>query len=134
MRIKRSLVLAIALLGACKPPTPAEQMDSIQSWLATAGMAGDAWLRHTTPDKYSRQTLKLSSETVHQISNDLLASLPPAMDSAAVDSVLSRSRGRLDQLARLIDAKNSPDFRQQLDSLRSDEKIVKALSDSMPKQ
>jgi hypothetical protein len=134
MRLKRSLVIAIALLGACKPPTPAEQMDSIQSWLATARMAGDAWLRHTTPDKYSRQTLMLSSETLLQVSNDLLASLPPAIDSAALDSVLTRSRGRLDQMARLIEAKNSPDFRHQLDSLRADEKIVKALSDSMPKQ
>ncbi len=134
MRLKRPLVIAIVLLVACKPPTPAERMDSIQSWLATAQMVGEAWLRHTTPDKYSRQTLELSRETVLQISSSLLASLPPATDSASLDAVLTRSRGRLDQMARLIAARNSPDFRRQLDSLRGDEKIVKALSDSMPKQ
>jgi hypothetical protein len=134
MRLKPPLVLAIILLGACKPPTPEEQMDSIKSWLATSEMVGEAWLRHTTPDKYSRQTLELSRRTVLQISSDLLPSLPPAVDSAMLDSVLVRSRGHLDQMARLIQAKNSPDFRSQLDSLRADEKIVEQISDGMPKQ
>jgi hypothetical protein len=109
-------------------------MDSIKSWLATAEMVGQTWLRHTTPDKYSRQTLELSRETLLQISNDLLASPPPAIDSAMLDSVLVRSRGRLAQMARLIDSKNSPDFRRQLDSLRADKKIVEQISDKMPKQ
>ena len=134
MRLKRPLVIAIVLLVACKPPTPAQQMDSIQSWLATAEMVGQGWLRHTTPDKYSRQTLELSRETVLQISSDLLASLPPAVDSAKLDAVLVRSRRRLDQMARLIESKNSPDFRRQLDSLSADKKIVEQISDGMPKQ
>jgi len=134
MRLKRTLVVAIALLSACKLPTPAEQMDSIQSWLATAGMVGEAWLRHTTPDKYSRETLELSRETLFKISADLLASLPPATDSAMLDSILVRSRGRVDRMARLIAARNAPEFARQLDSLRADEKLVKALSEGMPKQ
>jgi len=134
MRLKQTLVVAIALLGACKSPTPAEQMDSIQSWLATAGMVGEAWLRHATPDKDSRKTLELSRETLFKISNDLLASLPPATDSATLDGILVRSRGRVDMMARLIAARNAPEFAHQLDSLRADEKLVKALSESMSKQ
>jgi hypothetical protein len=134
MRRKLPIVLAIMLLGACKPPTPEEQMDSIKSWLATSEMVAEGWLRHSTPDKYSRQTLELSHETLLQISGDLLGSLPPAVDSAMLDSVLVRSRGHVDQMARLIQAKNSPDFRRQLDSLRADEKIVEQISDGMPKQ
>ena len=134
MRLKLPLALAITLLGACKPPTPEEQMDSIKSWLATSEMVAEAWLRHTTPDKYSRQTLELSRETLLQISTDMLASPPRAVDSAALDSVLVRSRGHLDQMARLIVAKNSPDFRRQLDSLRADEKIVEQIGNAMPKQ
>jgi hypothetical protein len=134
MRLKLPLALAITLLGACKPPTPEEQMDSIKSWLATSEMVAEAWLRHTTPDKYSRQTLELSRETLLQISTDMLASLPRAVDSAALDRALVGSRGHLDQMARLIVAKNSPDFRRQLDSLRADEKIVEQIANSMPKQ
>lgn len=109
-------------------------MDSIQSWLATAQMAGEAWLRRTTPDKYTRQTLELSRETLFKISNNLLASLPPATDSAALDSLLVRSRGRVDKMARSIAARNAPEFARQLDSLRADEKLVKARSESMSRQ
>ena len=134
MRLKRPLVVTIALLGACKSPTPAEQMDSIKSWLATAEMVGQSWLRHSTPDKSSRQTLELSHERLLQISTDLLASPPLAVDSARLDSILVRSRGHVDRMARLIEAKNSPDFRRQLDSLRADEKIVEQISNAMPKQ
>jgi hypothetical protein len=134
MRLKRPLVVAIVLLGACKPPTPAKQMDSIKSWLATEEMVGEGWLRRSTPDKYSRETLELSRETLFQISNDLLAALPPQTDSAMLDSVLVSAHRHVDRMARLITARNSPDFRIQLDSLRADEKLVKALSEGMSEQ
>src|SRR5712671_3738096 len=110
MRAKRLLVLSLILAAACKPPTPAEQLDSILSWVGTAGMVGDAWLRHTTPDKYSRQTLELSSATVGQISKDLLKSPPAGIDTAALDSALTKSRAMITKMATLITAKNSPEF------------------------
>jgi hypothetical protein len=134
MHLKRFLVAALLLLTACKPPTPAEQLDSVLSWLATAGMAGDAWLRHTTPDRYTRQTLELSHQTLLQLGDDILKTPPPGLDSASLDSVLTRSRGRVAQMARLVEQKNSPAFRGQLDSLRADEKLVKLLSDSLSSQ
>jgi len=132
-RMRAKLFLAIPLIfsTACKPPTPAEQMNSVISWLATAGMAGDAWLRHTTPDKYTRQTLELSHDTLLQISDHLLKSPPPGIDTASLDSVLTRSRGRIAQMARLVEAKNSPAFVSQLDSLRGDQRIVKRFSGSI---
>jgi hypothetical protein len=131
MRMKRLLIISVVAVTACKSPTPAEQMDSIQSWLATAEMVGEAWLRHTTPDKYSRQTLELSRETLLQISTDLLKSPPHSVDSASLDSILTRSRVNVAQMARLIQAKDAPDFGRQLDSLRADQKLVKQLSDSI---
>ena len=129
--MKRLLIIFVVAVSACKPPTPAEQMDSIQSWLATAELVGEAWLRHTTPDKYSRQTLELSRETLLQISSDLLKSPPHSVDSASLDSILTRSRVSVAQMARLIQAKDAPDFGRQLDSLRADQKLVKQLSDSI---
>jgi hypothetical protein len=132
MHMKRLLVISVAIVAACKSPTPKEQIDSIQSWLGTAVMVGDAWLRHTTPDKYSRQTLELSHQTLVKISSDLLKSPPPSIDSAALDGVLTRSRARVAKMAQLIAAKDAPDFTRQLDSLRAEEKIVKQLSDSLP--
>lgn len=131
MRMKRLLLLSLTLASACKPPTPSEQMDSILSWIGTAGMAGAAWLRHTTPDTYTRQTLELSSKTLAQISKELLESPPAALDTAALDSVLTGTRQRIARMAALIQAKDVPDFARQLDSLRADQKTVKALADTI---
>ena len=131
MCAKRLLLLSLILASACKPPTPAEQMDSVLSWIGTAGMAGDAWLRHTTPDAYTRQTLELSARTLKQTSNDLLKSPPRAVDSAALDSALTRSSSRIARMAASIAAKNAPGFSRQLDSLRADQKTIKALADSI---
>jgi hypothetical protein len=131
MRTKRFLLLSLILAVACKPPTPTEQMGSILSWIGTAGMAGDAWLRHTTPDTYSRQTLELSSETLGQISSQLLESPPPAVDTAALDNLLTGSRQRIARMAALIRAKDAPSFARELDSLRANQNTVKALAHSI---
>lgn len=127
---KRLLVAPLVILFACKPPTPAEQMDSALSWVATARMAGDAWLRHTTPDKYTRETLELCQQTLLQLGTKLLKAPVPGVDTASLDNLLTRSRGHIAQMAALVTAKNSPGFRQQLDSLISDEVLVKQFADS----
>jgi hypothetical protein len=135
MRLERLLVFPILFCLGCKPPSPAEQMDSMLSWLATARMTGEGWLRHTTPDTYSRQTLEMSGEKIDQIAADLLRSPPSGVDKATLDSLFTHSRVRVNAMARLIAAKNAPDFGGQLDSLGTDEKRVKRLADSIePKQ
>jgi len=128
MHAKRLLLLSLMFSAACKPPTAAEQMDSILSWIGTAGMAGEAWLRHTTRDAYTRETLELSRDNLGQISKDILASPPQTIDSAALDAVLTRVRGRIARMDVLITAKNAPAFTSELDSLRLDQKLVKQFS------
>ncbi|MFN2635587.1 MAG: hypothetical protein ABR585_00975 [Gemmatimonadaceae bacterium] len=124
-------VTIVVLLAACKAPSPSEQMDSILSWFGTAGMAGQAWVNHTTPEKYTRQTLELSEQTIRQLSDDLLHAPPTGIDTAALDAVLSRSSNRIAQIARLVGARNAPEVVTQLDSLRTDERIVKQFADSI---
>jgi len=116
---------------ACKPPSASEQMDSAVSWVGTAGMAGEAWLRHASPDKYTRQTLELSHKSLIDIGTSLLKSLPAGIDSATVDSALARSSTHIALMAQLVEQKNSPDFRTLLDSLYADERVVKQLADSV---
>src|SRR4051794_19368006 len=134
MHLKRLVVASLLLLTACKPPNPAEQFDSVLSWIATAGMAGDAWLRHSTPDRYTRQTLELSHQTLLQLGDEILKTPVPGVDSASLDSLLTRSRGRVAEMARLVEQKDSPAFKGQLDSLRADERLVKQLSDRLSSQ
>jgi hypothetical protein len=131
MRANLFGLVALALVTSCKSPTPADEMDSILSWVSTAGTAGEAWLRHTTPDKYTRETLELSDQTILEISSELLKSPPPSLDSLVLDTVVTRTRLHIAEMARLVEAKNSPEFARDLDSLRADEKLIKQLSDSI---
>ena len=131
MRAKRFVIVPILLTLACKSPTPAEQMDSIVSWLGTAGMAGDAWLRHTTPDKYTRQTLELSGRRLQEISGELLKTPSATIDTAVLDATLTRSRAHIARMARLVDERNSPGFRRELDSLRIQQKVVRQIADGV---
>jgi hypothetical protein len=65
-----------------------------------------------------------------QIGADLFKSpLPAAIDSALLDSAVTRSRFHIAQLARLVEEKNSPGFKTQLDSLRIDQTQLKDLAD-----
>ena len=131
MARKRLAVVSIVFALACKPPTASEQMDSVISWLATAAMAGEAWLNRATPDKYTSQTLELSHDSLLQIATGLFKSLPAGIDSASVDSALTRTSGHIGLMAKLVEQKDSPDFRTLLDSLYADEKVVKQIADSV---
>jgi hypothetical protein len=131
MTAKRLAVFAVLFTTACKSPSATEQMDSIISWIGTAGMTGEAWLKHTTPDKYTSQTLDLSHDTLLDISSGLFKSLPAGIDSAALDSALTRSTEHIGLMLKLVEQKNSPDFRSLLDSLYADEKAVKQFADSV---
>ena len=128
--MKRFLVVPLLLAVGCKPPTPAEQMDSIVSWVSTAKMAGDAWLRHTTPDKYTRQTLELSDQMLLQTGSDLLESRPPTIDSAAFDRALTSTRFNIAEMARFIEEKDAGKFQQPFDSVGIYLKVMKQFSDS----
>jgi uncharacterized membrane protein len=110
-------------------------MDSALSWLGTAEMAGEAWLRHTTPDKYTRQTLEHSNEALRSIAHDLLKAPPGGIDTASLSRALARNQDHIAQMVRLVRERNAPAFSSQLDSLRADRKVVKQLADDIkPKQ
>jgi hypothetical protein len=132
--VKRLLAAAVIILVSCKPPTPAEQMDAILSWVGSAVMLGNGWLRHTTPDTYTRQTLSLSHDHVLQIGAELLKSPPATIDSAGLYSTLARSRSHIARMAELVEARNSPGFRQMLDSLQLDRKALKQIADKVRSQ
>jgi hypothetical protein len=129
--MRRLAVLSVLAALACKPPTATEQMDSIISWLGTAGMAGEAWLKHTTPDKYTRQTLELTGNSLRDISSGLFKALPAGIDRASLDTALTRSTTHIGLMAKMVEQKNSPAFRTVLDSLYAEEKIFKQLADSV---
>jgi hypothetical protein len=106
-------------------------MDSALSWLGTAEMAGEAWLRHTTPDRYTRQTLDDSHDTLRHLADDLQKKPPSGIDTALLGMALAQSQDHIARMARLVRQRNAPAFSSQLDSLRAERRAVKQLADDI---
>ena len=125
-----ALILLIASTG-CKSPTPAEQLQTVGSWLATADMTAQAWLNHTTPEKYTRETLDISSQTIARTTTELDKTPPADLDIASLDSLLTRSGHRVRLLERMVAGRDAPAVRLELDSLRIEEKLVRDLAERL---
>ncbi len=126
------LSVVVFFAGCSKPPSEKDIVDSMVSWMGTGDMAAQAWLNHTTFDKYTRETLELSSKMLGDQS-DQLKEVAPA-HSASLDSVATSARRAMTSMANLVAANDAPDVRAQLDSLRAAKKIVLAASESLEKQ
>lgn len=121
---------AAALVGGCaKTSAEKEVVGEMVSWIGTADMASQAWLNHTTFDRYTRETLALSAQMLDRQSEQLKRSAPN--HSAALDSALTDIEHSITTIAALIAARDAPSVEAQLDSLRAGKKIVLAVSDSL---
>ena len=92
-------------------------------------MAAQAWVNHTTPEKYTRQTLVLAHETIETTADQLLASPPAEMDTASLHRLLMASGDRIAQMARFVQSRNAPAVSAQLDTLRAETKTVGQIAD-----
>jgi hypothetical protein len=128
----------VAFVCACaKSPSEKDIVGSMVSWIGTADMASQAWLNHTTFDRYTRQTLELSAQTLDEQQKQLReisVPNPPAFVSLGLDSAVTRAGHSMTLIAGFIAANDAPDVQMQLDSLRAAKKIVLAASDSLEKQ
>ena len=122
----------ITLACACsKPPSEKEVVGEMVSWLGTADMATQAWLNQTTYDGYTRETLELSGQMLDEQKDQLARSAP--RHSPAVDSAVAEAERSIGIIAGLVAARNAPDVKSQLDSLRAAKKVVLQVSDSLEK-
>lgn len=135
MTVRRAPVIAAILLllvGCAKPPSEKAVVDSMISWIGTGDMAAQAWLNHTTFDRYTRETLELSTKMLDE-QTDQLKKVAPG-HSAGVDSAVTGAKRAMTNIAGLVAANDAPDVRTQLDSLRAAKKVVLAAGDSLDKQ
>lgn len=127
------LAIGVTFAMACsKPPSEKDTISSMVSWIATGDMASQAWLNHTTFDRYTRETLELSARVLGDQSDQLKKSAPG--HSATLDSAVTNARHSMTIIAGLIAAHDAPAVEVNLDSLRAAKKIVVAISGSLDKQ
>lgn len=121
-----------AVAAACsKTPSEKDVIDSMVSWIGTGDMASQAWLNHTTFDRYTRQTLEMSAKMLGDQSEQLKRSAP--FRSAGLDSAITSAQHAMLDIAGFIAANDAPDVQLKLESLRAEKKIVLAASDSLEK-
>lgn len=76
----KKILLLVSLLGltACSRSSSHEKLvknlQTIQSWTATAQMVGETWQQGAVPDVYAEQTLKKSQEEIAKETKDLTES------------------------------------------------------------
>ncbi len=139
---RRVIVMSfVAVLAGCKAPDPAKELDSTLSWVATAGLAAQAWLNHTTPESYTRQTLELSRSTLEEQLDPLLKAIadePPSEKTAsafrnsapAISRLVRHASATIGRMAVLVTARDAPSLQKELTSLRADESSLKSIADS----
>lgn len=125
------VVIGIFLVcaGCSKPPSEKDVVHSMISWMGTGDMAAQAWLNHTTFDRFTRQTLELSSRMLDGQARQLAQAAPA--HSAALDSAVTNARRAMADIARLVAANDAPDVLPNLDSLRAAKKVLLAAGDSL---
>ncbi len=140
---RRVIVMScVSVLAGCKAPDPAKELDSTLSWVATADLAAQAWLNHTTPESYTRQTLELSRSTLDERLDPLLKAIadePPSEKTAstfrnsapAISLLVRHASATIGRMALLVTARDAPSLQKELSSLRVDESSLKSISDSV---
>ena len=106
-------------------------MVQVSSYLATAALAGDAWVAHRTPNPFTRNTLREARMSIADQQAVLFSEAVPAVDTAALRASLQRSKNTLATMERLVDVANQPLFTAELAVLKLDAQRVKDMSDAL---
>jgi hypothetical protein len=121
----------LVLSGCSKPPDPSDTLESVSSWLATASLAGEQWVVHSTPNPFTRNTIRTARHTVADQQKILFGEAVPAVDTADLHATLDRAKNTMATLEQLIDRGDARLFAARLVDLKRDADHVKQMSDSL---
>jgi hypothetical protein len=124
---------ALSLAGCGKKPDPANTLSSVASELATASMAGEAWVLHRTPNSFTANTLRDARMSVAEQQNLLFTEAVPPVDTATLRTTLDHAKDMLATMEALIGRQDVKSFPDALTFFEQDAKKVKDMSDSVEK-
>ncbi|MHC5850659.1 hypothetical protein [Nostoc sp.] len=121
-------LLILALLASCSAKTSAEDMDketqNISSWVATANMVGDAWIRDVVPNKYAEQTLKKAQQELQKekekIDEIKLSKDVSEHDKSILLAEVLKLGNKTEEISRAVAQKNRSAVRQKLIELAAE--------------
>lgn len=126
--------LLLTMLTACtQSPTDelATELQTVESWTATAHMAGDAWVRSAVPTAYTKQTLQTAQKELKKEA-DTVVQLQPAPDTtpsrAALLKELQHLEQMLEQMSAAVEREDRTAMAEQLRQLVAEEQAINALA------
>ena len=128
-------LLIVTLLASCSGKTSAEDIDkerqSVSSWVATANMVGDAWIRGAVPNKYAEQTLKRATEELRKekekIDEIKLSKDVSEHDKSVLGSEVSQLANKTEEMSKAVAQKNRSAVRQKLGELAAEKRSLNKL-------
>lgn len=128
-------LLIVTLLASCSGKTSAEDIDketqSVSSWVATANMVGDAWIRGTVPNKYAEQTLKRATEELRKekekIDKIKLSKDVNKHDKSVLISEVFQLANKTQEMSKAVAQKNRSVVRQKLGELAAEKRSLNKL-------
>lgn len=125
-------VSALLIVSACgKEPDPADTLKSVASWLATGTLAAQEWVIHSTPNPFTRNTLRSARLAIADQQEILFTRAVPPVDTASLRASLERAKNTMATMERLIDRGDAGLFAAQLATLKHEADRVKQMSDSL---
>lgn len=116
-----------------KKPDPADTLSSVASELATASIAGEAWVLHRTPNSFTSNTLRDSRMSIAEQQNVLFTEAVPPVDTASLRTTLDHAKDMIATMEKLIAQQDARSFRTALTFFEQDANKVKDMSDSLEK-
>lgn len=86
------ILLLLIPISACRARSPAgefnTELETVQSWAATAHMVGEAWTKDTVPIAYTEQTLQTAQQTLQEELNTIreMSAVPIDQRTRALES------------------------------------------------
>ena len=128
-------LLIVTLLASCSGKTSAEDIDketeSVSSWVATANMVGDAWIRGAVPNKYAEQTLKRATEELRKekekIDEIKLSKDVSKHDKSVLIAEVFQLANKTQEMSKAVAQKNRSVVRQKLGELAAEKRSLNKL-------
>lgn len=124
-------LLLLTLLTACSSKSSVDELtkelQTVNSWAATAQMVGDSWIRGVVPTAYAKQTLSTAQKELQKETGTLFkASIAPSQYRTILEH-LQRLQSTVGDMSKAVEQGDKTALAQQLKQLSTQKRTISQL-------
>ena len=128
----KGMLLLLTLLTACSSKSSgndfAKELETVTSWVATAQMAGEAWINGNVPTVYAKKTLSKVRKRLHSETDTLAHSSTDLRQRSDVSRNIERIESTVGQMSRAVEQKDRNALAKQLQQLSTQQQTLTTLA------